>query len=256
METSFRLDRTRVKGLRMSIESIIDRLYEDFVGFGLNSHFPAPSIGLWKEECQRLMWCEYMSPSENSIVIGSHNGGSELLLALVKNYKNDHSDIFGVDIHFNEYYDLMIQRLKNRININVAGWEINSNNFNERYKGIDQSIGLAFIDGFHSFKKCYDDFLQVKDYMIKGSVCCFHDCSPKYPKLGSQYDLYFDQLDDITEDFEIDACIGHILEQFPEFQELPIPIGNECDRRREAQRDKFIKGQTSPFNSLFAIIRT
>lgn len=242
------------------LNSILDKLYEDFVGFGLNSHFPAPSIGLWKEECQRLMWCEYMSPGENSIVIGSHNGGSELLLALVKNYKNERSfkkwsDIYSVDVHFNDYYDLMIQRLKNRMIADIVEWEMDSKNIKKRYEHEGHPIGLAFIDGFHSFKKCYDDFLQVKDYMGKDSICCFHDMSPAYPKRGLHKDLDLGSLGD-NEDFEIDACVSYVLEQHPEFQELSIPVGNECDRRREAQRDKFIKGQTSPFNSLFAIVKT
>jgi len=234
-------------------KAVIKELYSNFVGMGLNSHFPSPSIGLWPQEIERLMWCQLEAPNLPTIIIGSHNGGSELVAGLVKAYKGDTTPIFSIDIKFNDFYDLMIKRLKNRVKCDIIKWEMNSTDLGEVYGEFsgEAPLGLVFIDGFHSYNQCLSDFAQVDKFLISNSIACFHDCSPKYPKRNSKLpENFINHLN--FEDFEIDAAIAKILEN-DDFEELNIPVGNECDRRRETQRSEWVKGQTSPFNSLFGI---
>lgn len=239
------------------IESIIDELYENFVGFGLNSHFPGPNtVGMWPEEVKRLMWCELEQPNLNTIIIGSHNSGAEVVSSICKKFKNDKSDIIGIDIKFGEFSDLNVNRVKNNTGIDIKRWEIDSGSFNEKYKNYtNNKIGLVLIDGYHSYYKTLDDFKQVEPYLVEESICLFHDCSDKYPKANSHIGFDFSKLNHTEEDFEIDICISQILNDYPNFNEIFIPIGNDCDRRKEAQRDRYIKKMTSPFNSLFGIVK-
>lgn len=232
-------------------KAIISKLYADFVGMGLNSHFPGPNtIGMWPEEIMRLMWCELNSPKLPSVVIGSHNCGSELVIALCKNVKGDNSPVIGIDIKFGDFADLNIKRVKSRVNGDIIKWEIDSGRFGEMFHEFtNRGIGLALIDGYHSYEKCLDDFKQVDQFLTSNSICLFHDCSPIYPKRGQKLP---DNFVGESEDFRMDEAIDTIL-QSPDFEELEIPVGDKCDRRKEAQRPEWIRGQTSPFNSLFAI---
>jgi hypothetical protein len=206
------------------------------------------------------MWCQFQAPVANSVVIGSHNGGSELVIGLVKAYiqkstNSTYEDIFSIDIKFNDFYDLAISRLKKRVIADIIEWEMNSNDFAIRYKNYtDDPIGLVFIDGFHSFKQCLSDFLQIKDFLMSGSIVCFHDASPIFPKIGLHIQIDLNKLNNIEEDFEIDAAISWILQEFPEFIELEIPLGQNCDRRRETGRQNWEKCKTSSYNSLFGIV--
>lgn len=244
------------KGVYIDME--IGELYNYVAGFGLNSHYPLIGLGLWPEEQQRLMWCQYKAPNLNSLVIGSHNGGSEAVLGLVKNDKEDSSDIISADIKYGEFYGLIKNRIRNKLNREIVTWTCNSSNLNKRYNQaldnneINGALGLVFVDGYHSYSQAILDVNQIKEFLAPGSIVCFHDCSPKPIKKGSKIPAGYVSQD---EDFLVDEAINTILEENPEFSELEIPIGQNCDRRVQAGRDRYIRGQTSPFNSLFAIVK-
>lgn len=245
---------------RFTIEDIL----EDFVGCGINYHVVnANSVGLWPEEQYRLVWAQLNSPIGNSVVLGSHNGASEVIIGLSNIYKiGSHkvpTKIFGVDIKFGEYRDLNLSRLKSLYpEREVISWEMDSKDFGKQYGefqkrcfGKEEPIGLALLDSYHSFKHVISEFAAIKPYLMKDSIVLFHDASPKFPKK----DLYrigeHDILDN-SEDFMIDEAISFILQNEPDFEEFEIP-GPKCEHFQETGLTKWVRGTTSPFNSLASI---
>lgn len=232
--------------------AIIEGIYQDFVGFGLNSHFPSPSVGLFKEELFRLIWCELENPNKNSAVLGSHNGGAELVIGLVKQYKKDTSQIFSVDIKFGDFYELNRKRLKQRTNIELVKWEINSAEFGEVYHDFtSDNLGLVLIDSFHSFRHAYHEFTGIKDLMVEDGLILFHDTSPNFPKRGIYYEE--DLINDTYENFYIDECMSFIIDKHPEYQDYRIPICETMKRCQETQLSHWVRGKTSPNQALFAL---
>lgn len=231
---------------------VIEEIYQDFVGFGLNSHFPAPSVGLFPEELKRLIWCELENPNRNSVVLGSHNGGAELVLGLVKQYKKDTSHIFSVDIKFSDFYELSRKRLKQKTGIELVKWEINSAEFGEVYHDFtSDNLGLVLIDSFHSFRHAYHEFLGIKDLMVENGLVLFHDTSPAFPKKGIYYEE--DLINDTSENFYIDECMSFIIDKHSEYTDYRIPICETMNRSRETQIPKWKRGTTSPEMALFAL---
>lgn len=220
---------------------------------GLGTHIPnGNSCGLWPLELKRLMWAELNQPNKNSIIIGSHNGASELAIGIVKDYKNDKSNIISVDICFGDYYELNRNRLKNKLGIELVKWEMDSRELKATYElWTNESVGLAFLDGFHSFEFCISDFEQVKDHLIKDSIIAFHDCSPRFPKRG---------LHEIPatpangkEDFLVDESVSAILFKYDYMSEIDLKLGLECYHPAETQLSDWVRGTTSPKNSLYLI---
>ena len=96
----------------------IDDIMDQFWGYGLNVHDPnGDSIGLWPEEMQRLIWCALNCPDGDFINIGSHCGGSDLLLHFCQDkrrfdrFKRGEKEwstgkVLSVDKRFSEYFDL------------------------------------------------------------------------------------------------------------------------------------------------------
>lgn len=233
------------------MEEIIEKLYEKFVGMGLGTHIPNNnSCGLWPLEVQRLMWAELNQPNKVSVIIGSHNGASELAIGIVKDYKGDKSNIISVDICFGDYYELNRNRLKNRLGIELVKWEMDSREFRDTY-GLftNEPVGLAFLDGYHSYNFVISDFLQIKDFLIKDSIVAFHDCCPRYPKRG----LHKLPVENIgkDEDFLVSEGISAILEMNPEMSEIDLKLGLDCYHCIETGLTEWVRGTTSPKNSLF-----
>lgn len=232
----------------------INELYDQFVGFGLNSHLPGPNtVGLWREEIQRLMWAHSESPDGNSVVIGSHNGGSEIALGLSKLI----SKVISVDINYGEFYTLNTKRLKSKICCDTLPLKTNSSDFRRVYLEAapdNLDIGFAFLDGFHSYRQTLVDFEQIKDFLAPGAIVGFHDCSPKFPKKGSVLPDNFKEVPGF-EDFYIDEAISKILEDNPGFEEYNVPIGLDINYSRITGRPSWIRGATSSFNSLFFLRR-
>jgi hypothetical protein len=231
---------------------------EDFVGCGINYHIVnGNSVGLWPEEQYRLALAQIQAPTGNSVVLGSHNGASEVLLGLANRINHNKDEIpqkiFGVDIKFGEYRNLNLSRLKSRYpEQEVISWEMDSKDFGEVYGEFTQEpIGLALLDSYHSFKHVISEFAAIKPYLINDSIVLFHDASPKFPKK----DLYkvgeIDILDN-SENFLIDEAISFILQNEPDFEEFEIP-GPKCEHFQETGLTKWVRGTTSPFNSLAAI---
>ena len=237
----------------MNEESIIDILYEKFVGMGLGTHIPnGNSLGQWSQEIKRLMWAELNSPSKNSVVIGSHNMGAELALGIVKDYKNDKSEIISVDIQFGDYYDLNQARLKGKFGIETVKWEMNSDQFMDTYNlYTNESIGLVFIDGYHKYSSIILDFCQVKDFLVKDSIVAFHDCCPNFPKRGT-HKLPVENIGK-DEDFLCSEALSAILEVNPEYNEIDLKLGMDCYYPERTGLKTWVRGTTSSFNSLFLI---
>lgn len=231
---------------------IIEEIYQDFVGFGLNSHFPAPSVGLFPEELFRLIWCELENPNKNSAVLGSHNGGAELVLGLVKQYKKDTSQIFSVDIKFSDYFELSRKRLKQKTGIDLVKWEINSAEFGEIYHDFTgDNLGLVLIDSLHKFSHIIDEFNGIKDLMHENGLVLFHDCSPTYPKANIYYEQ--DLFNTDYEDFMVCEAISYIIDHNPEYTDYRIPICETMKRCQETQLSQWVRGKTSPNQALYAL---
>lgn len=232
--------------------ALIEEIYQDFVGFGLNSHFPSPSVGLFPEELKRLIWCELENPNKNSAVLGSHNGGAELVIGLVKQYKKDNSQIFSIDINFSDLYELSRKRLKQKTGIELVKWAINSAEFGEIYHDFtNDNLGLVLIDSFHSFKHVYEEFSGIKDLMVEDGLVLFHDTSPVFPKKGIYYEE--DLLNDTSENFYIDECMSFIIDKHPEYTDYRIPICETMKRCQETQLQHWVRGKTSPQMALYAL---
>lgn len=233
--------------------SIITSIYQDFVGYGLNSHFPGPNtLGLFPEEIFRLIWCELENDNNNSAVLGSHNGGSELIIALTKRYKGDKSQIFSVDIKFGDFFELNRTRLKNKTGIELVKWEIDSKEFGQLYGAFtSDNLGLVLIDSLHKFSHIIGEFNGIKNLIVEDGIVLFHDCSPIYPKAGIPYSKEMFNTD--YEDFFVDESISYIVDHNPEFKDYRIPICETMNRNQETQLDKWVRGKTSPNQALYAI---
>lgn len=242
------------------MEEIIEKLYEKFVGMGLGTHIPnGNSGGMWPEECKRLLWAELNSPNLTSLVIGSHQGSSELLLGIAKDYKNDKSPIISVDLCFGDYYDLNMKRLISKYpDTKIIKWEMNSSDFSECYKKQievlhlnNKTLGLVLYDGFHSMKQTLIDWGQTFPYYTKGTIGCFHDCGPNFPKRGS-HELPIENIGK-EEDFLMDESISLILNKYPEISEIDLKLGFSCYHPMETGLEHWVRGTTSPYNSLFFV---
>ena len=224
---------------------LCERIYDEFIGCGIGVHIPnGNSVGMWPEECKRLIWAELNSPKLPSVVIGSHNGASEVLIGLTKVAKGDNSEIISVYLNFADFYELNIKRLKSRCNNDIRKLQINSS---ELDKHLISEIGFALIDGYHSFQQVITDTEVLLPNLTAGSILAYHDCGPKFPKRGIEG--YPTQS---GEDFYIDEAINKLLENKP-LKEIDLKYGMECFHPIETGLNSWVRGTTSPFNSLFLL---
>lgn len=244
---------------------ILEKSYKDFLEFEIKSHNPyGNSVGLWPEEIFRLMWCEYHQPNLPTVILGSHNMASEVICGLVKQYKNDKSPVIGIDIEFGKYASSNQNRYNNRNpNFKITSVQGSSLDFQKHWIDLQFKsesemiypplIGLAFLDSYHSYSHVIAEFQQIEPYLTSNSILAFHDCSPKYPKLGSKLP---EDYKNGSQDFLMDEAINTILTELNhsnDFEELYIPVGNECYHPRETGLREWRRGTTSCNNSLFAI---
>lgn len=234
----------------------INKLYDDFVGMGLNSHIVGGlSIGMWPAEISKLLYATLEAPKGEVCCIGSHNGGSECVIGLAKEFKKDYEKIFSVDLCFGEYYDLCISRLKYRCpNQEVVKWTMNScdfGNFYGEFTGYKKSIGLALVDGYHSFKQAILDTEQILPYLKSGGIILYHDCGPEPSKVGLHKFIDIDKIDE-SEDFYISEALGYLLETYEYLEEFQLP-DYPCKHFRETGLTQWKRGTTSPVNSLYAL---
>jgi predicted O-methyltransferase YrrM len=247
-------------------EKLIYPILEEFDTFGIKSHMPPNFIGLWKEEQKDLVWTALQCDKCGDFVeIGAANGGSAVLLCLVKKYLQAYNHVISVDVNFTRWFDY---------NIAAGNFEdisrklqINSLFFQKEYVGIQ--IGLVFIDGWHSFKQVLTDFIQVAPYLTKTSIIAFHDISPQmYCQYAPEYiqslyhnlhknndELYNRLMNDESENFYLDEAVAEILITNPDFQLIDIPNKEKGKHFVETGLTEYTRGKTSPFNSLVCIQR-
>ena len=230
--------------------------------FGLNSHFPGLNVsGLWPSEMERLAYAvlagSEKARNSNWINIGSWNGSSDIILCLAKQKEKLDGKVYSIDPKFSSFFDYNISK-GNFGDLNV---KINDYSQNLR-KHLTEPVGFAFIDGFHSFLQVLQDFAEIEPLLVKGGVIAFHDCSPQADNLEHLQKSAKWSQDNFTaltsskvEDFYIDEAIGRILERYPDFQILKIPIGKDAKYFAETGLKVFKRGKTSCFNSLFTIKR-
>lgn len=98
---------------------------------------------------------------ERYLEIGVRDGR---ILKIISKYSHE---CYGVDIKFSEYnYDK-----------NVKLFEMSSDEF-FRFKPVTTKFDMVFIDGDHSKKQVYKDFMSVKNHVIDDGFVFLHDSYP------------------------------------------------------------------------------
>jgi predicted O-methyltransferase YrrM len=235
-------------------------IFYDFQRLNIPSHHTyGNSIGMFNNEIQCLIWCALNSSSGDWIEIGSHKGGSTIVLCLVRQYLKYGPTIYTFDKKYDEWFDK---------NINNNGFfhlikkiEDTTPNF-EAYYTKNQYLSLAFIDGFHSFKWILQDFHAIQPYLTSDCIICFHDCSPHmyssrnieyvdhlYSQSVTNYDKW---INDESHNFLVDEAISYIMRKYG-YQLLEIPVRNNEVHVKETGLTKWKRGTTSTFNSFVGI---
>ena len=223
------------------------------------------TIGLFEGEANRLLFAADKADKDKTWVnIGSHNGGSDILLELLKREKGGSGFVVSVDCNFSPFFDINLSRVGDYTSLNYK-MEINSNLFQETFEKSDipQDIGFAFVDGFHSFRQVVEDTKQLIPFLSPGTVICYHDCGPIFNDKARRAEVIascekgcFDGLfDSQIEDFCVDEALVYMINEM-EFEYYDIPIDINASYFQQAGRDQYIRGETSPFNSLQALVYT
>lgn len=240
------------------MNTILPLIY-DFEKFNIGTHIPEKnSIGMWKNEIECLLWSSLNSQKGNWVEIGSHNGGSAVLLCLSRNSQNRGPKIYTVDINYGRYFDENIS--------NGGYWNIirktngTSKTFKESYP--TEPISFAFIDGFHSFKWVIQDFENIVDNLVDEALISFHDVSPHLYQeknilylesaLQSAKDNYNRWMKDESHNFYVDEAICWLMDKY-KLEIISIPIRRFEFYPERTGLQKWVQGTTSPYNSLITL---
>lgn len=125
---------------------------------------------LWKEEPDCLAaWAEAVPQGGCIVEIGTADGGSARIMREVS--PQNKVDIYTVDIAPSENaYKLLaetdVQIIRTASSEFAARWDT------------ERKIDLLFIDGDHSFKGVYEDFISWAPHLAKNGKVLFHDVDP------------------------------------------------------------------------------
>lgn len=184
----------------MDKNQIKNQVYNLFNRFGFTTHRYPNAIGLWPGDIDTLFWsCMETPKNTNWLEIGSFCGGSATLMCLVKKVTQDNGLVISVDRRPEKIF---LDNLSHFEDISVL-IKTPSQNFPTFWNG--DKLGLAFIDGWHSFKGCLEDFLMLKPYLTKGAIICIHDTATpdnwteqfiedKYKRAKEMYDEWMKEV--------------------------------------------------------------
>lgn len=231
-----------------------------FDEFNIKNHTLPNAIGMWPNEMECLLWLCLNAPSGDFMEIGSFCGGSAVLMCLARELIGMGPRVVSVDIDFNKYG--MFDK-----NIAAGGFgnisyklECDSNNIKQQYDG--KPLSMVFIDGWHSFGQVIRDFYQIKPFLTNGAFIAFHDVSPKmYTKNNELYlkecrqraiDSFDAWYSDPEQNFILDEAVSYLLSK-ENISIVDIPVRYEEFYPRETGLKNWVRGTTSPFNSLVAV---
>lgn len=261
----------------MHEESIKKIMRDKFEPFGFESHKYPNAIGLWPNEQESLLWLALNAdPTGNLLEIGSFCGGSAVLMCLAKKFLCAKGSVISVDRTFNGWnnaFNRNVYRVGKFDDISIK-IQCDSGILNKYYSG--SPLSLAFIDGWHSFKAAYRDFITVNEWLLPGGYVAFHDVAPQ-PYKNGQIDYYYQRAKDnykewtdesleiwdgkdqnianyheseSKQNFMLDEVVAFIINEFDfELVDIPVLDGSTHFDRVTTYRH----GSTSPYHALVAI---
>lgn len=252
-------------------ETAIPTLMQEFDKFGIKTHQMPNAVGMWPNERECLLWSALNSPEGKWMEIGSFCGGSAVLLCLARRFlaksKGEDSipldqSIVSVDYNFNPMFDVNVY--------NTGGFvkesrkiECDSIELDKHYEG--DPLSFVFIDGYHSFKYAFNDFSLVDPWLVPGGMVAFHDVSPMMHAPEQSFNKYIDKIYKEVletpsgkllgdkEDFLLDQAVAYILKHTDKYERVEIPVRRHVAHFRETGLKRWVRGKTSPFNSLMVI---
>jgi predicted O-methyltransferase YrrM len=241
----------------MHEDKILPILY-DFKRFNINSHLPGPNtIGMWEGEIRQLIWCGLNAKPGNWVEIGSSNGGSAVILSLIRKSLNLGPTIYTVDTNYPALFD---QNITNGGFWNIIQ-KINGDSFTFKNSFPNEKISLLFIDGFHNFRWVIQDFENIKPMLVDESIICFHDTSNHiYAPNNEEYintclksvnDNFTQWMNDESQNFLVDEAIVYLASKY-QLQMLDISRQNPEQHFKETHLNAWKRGTTSPYSSLVA----
>jgi len=184
-----------------SVKQNIKEIMYEFDPFGFREHQYPNAIGMWTEEQEALLECVFnVDPNFDWLEIGSFMGGSTCLMCLAKkeilqygtlagyDVKN-HSKVVSVDLNFSRFanaFNRNVYRIGKFTHLHqkleISSWDL--------LKYYSNELSFAFIDGWHSFKGAFLDFVNIDKLLIDGGIIAFHDVAPQ-PYKDGQLDKYY-----------------------------------------------------------------
>lgn len=251
---------------------------KDFEPFGFESHKYPNAIGLWPNEQESLLWFALNSdPKYNFLEIGSFCGGSAVLMCLARRFLNAGPSVVSVDRTFtswNNAFNRNLYRVGRFDDISVKV-QCDSQFLKDNYSG--EPISLAFIDGWHSFKAAYNDFLTINNWLVKGGFVVFHDVAPQPYKDGQIEHFYNRALENFDEwmneelpiyegdlqlsqyhqlekrqNFMIDEVVAYIINKH-QFKLVDIPVLDGSVHFDKVPEYKH--GTTSPYHGMVGLLK-
>lgn len=234
----------------------IEKLMQQFESFGIIEHSLPNAIGMWPNEQECLLWLLLNSNTKhNWLEIGAFCGGSAVLMCLAHRFLKAEGKVISVDIDYNPMFDLNVYN-RGKFNDIHEKLTINSSNINKSHVG---KISFAFIDGFHSFQQVINDFNSIQPFLTDNTIILFHDISPHlynkeyFEDLSNNINQHYERLfNSNIEDFRLDEAIVFICKNH-NFKLIDIPVKTNETHFQETRLNKWVRGTTSPFNSLGAI---
>jgi len=252
----------------------VSDIMSNFDTFGFMEHNIQNGIGMWKEEQESLVYCCLnVDPTLNWLEIGSFMGGSATLMCLTRRTTSNTPKIISVDIDFSAFrgaFKRNVYRVGSFGDIHQS-LEISSFDLDSVY---NEPLSFAFIDGWHSFKGVYKDFITVNKNIVSGGIVSFHDTYPQPYPVGKVDEFYnvakkdFDELmeerlpsgkfdnvldyfkSETKQNFRIDEVVALAINEYGyDLVELPT-ISGQTHFDRVA---KYEHGTTSPYPGFVAI---
>lgn len=128
-------------------------------------------------------------PGTHAVEIGSHLGASACYIATALSYRPG-ATLVCVDTWQNEtmpdgQQDTISDFQSNTRNLSHIIRTVRKRSEVLTGEDIPSPLGLAFIDGDHSYEMCRNDFEKVEPWVVPGGVVAFHDAvSGRFPGVG------------------------------------------------------------------------
>jgi cephalosporin hydroxylase len=250
---------------------IMDEILDDFSIWGFKSHQYPLVIGVWPEEIKWFVELCLCAPTGDFLEVGSHHGGSAVLMAISRQYQDRGPTIFCNDIKFTKTFDRNLFGVGKMAHL-INKIEDNSLNLKIHLDELKPSISLAFLDGWHSFRAVVSEFNSIKDYLVDGALLLFHDTEANFHSQVDEYTRraysYMDRFlatdmpavdpNDLKsyheaerlQDFEIGAAVAWIKEEY-ELELIEIPDRFKCDYTKITGPPK--RGTTGGHNAISAL---